>query len=92
MVRVFTAALFLALAAAPAAAQAGVASSSSSASTSGGAGMCREIGDTGRICCDNCGGGYPSANDPVDVPAPPAVLLFAAGAMLLAARRRASMR
>lgn len=92
MVRLFAAALFMALAAAPAVAQPGVASSSSSSSTSGGAGMCREIGDTGRFCCDNCGGGLPSANDPVDVPTPPALLLFAAGAMLLAARRRASMR
>ncbi|HEX8381491.1 MAG TPA: hypothetical protein VF619_13195 [Allosphingosinicella sp.] len=91
MVRFFAAALPIALAAAPAAAQGGVASSTTSASTSGGhIGTCREIGDTGRFCCDNCGGGFASADDPVDVPAPPAALLFAAGAIALAARRRLS--
>ncbi|HEU0098871.1 MAG TPA: PEP-CTERM sorting domain-containing protein [Allosphingosinicella sp.] len=94
MGRIFAAASFLVLAAAPAAAQEGVASSSTTTSSSSGiiGGMCREIGNTGRVCCDNCGGGYPSANDPVDVPAPPAMLLFAAGAMALAARRRLSAR
>ena len=92
MVRIFTAALFMALAAAPAAAQDGPSSSTSTSSSAGGTGMCREIaGSGGRICCDNCGGGLP-AGDPVDVPAPPALLLFAAGAMALAARRRASPR
>lgn len=42
---------------------------------------------TGGSFCDRCGS-YGPPHDPVDVPAPPVALLFAAGAMALVARRR----
>jgi hypothetical protein len=41
---------------------------------------------SGGSDCDRCGS-YGPPHDPVDVPAPPAALLFAAAAMALMARR-----
>lgn len=77
MLKTLGAAIFMALIAAPALAQSpghyGDPSSGSSSSSAGGG------------CVDS---GCMVPRDPVDVPAPPVILLFAAGAMALAARRR----
>ncbi|HYJ84299.1 MAG TPA: hypothetical protein VEW26_15815 [Allosphingosinicella sp.] len=43
---------------------------------------------SGGSDCDRCGVPGPPHDDPVDVPAPPMALLFAAGAMALVARGR----
>lgn len=43
---------------------------------------------SGGSDCDRCGLPGPPHDDPVDVPAPPAALLFAAAAMAMMARRR----
>lgn len=80
MIRINVAAIVLAFIAAPAAAQ-HTSSPSSSTSTSSGS-RC------GPYCCDNCGGMLPPADDPVEVPAPPVALLFAAAVAALIARSR----